>query len=121
LGTRLACRVGGRELNITNAHRHPGCFVVRASRLHVRPGRPHHNCSQPHANWFDGGHFLKGGQVRVGPDLTRADAYATAVFVMGLDGIAWTAARPGYEAYVITHDDMTYWTPGFPHPGRARI
>ena len=49
----------------------------------------------------------------VGPDLTFADAYATAVFVMGLDGIDWIGTRPGYDAYVITHDDMTYRTPGF--------
>ena len=49
----------------------------------------------------------------VGPDLTFADAYATAVFVMGLDGLDWISTRPGYDAYVITHDDRTHWTPGF--------
>ncbi len=49
----------------------------------------------------------------IGPDLTFADAYATAVFVMGLDGLDWIASRPGYDAYVVTHDDMTHWTPGF--------
>ncbi len=49
----------------------------------------------------------------VGPDLTIADAYATAVFVMGLDGLAWIERQPGYEAYLITHDDQTYWSPGF--------
>ncbi len=67
-GTRLACRAGGRELNSfpqppgsrdgcangyagtggcpTNAHGHSGSFVVQASRLHVRPGRPHHSSSR---------------------------------------------------------------------------
>jgi thiamine biosynthesis lipoprotein len=49
----------------------------------------------------------------VGPDLTVADGYATAVYIMGLDGLGWIEARPGYEAYLITRDDMTYWTPGF--------
>ena len=49
----------------------------------------------------------------VGPDLGRADAFATAVFVMGLDGLDWIVDRPGYEAYVITHDGMTAWSPGF--------
>jgi thiamine biosynthesis lipoprotein len=34
----------------------------------------------------------------VGPDLGTADAYATAAFAMGLDGPAWTATLPGYEA-----------------------
>jgi thiamine biosynthesis lipoprotein len=50
----------------------------------------------------------------VGPDLTIADGYATAVYIMGLDGLDWLSARPGYDAYLITRDAMTYWTPGFP-------
>jgi thiamine biosynthesis lipoprotein len=49
----------------------------------------------------------------VGPDLTIADAYATIVFVMGLDGLDWIAGHPDYDAYVITHDDTTAWTDGF--------
>jgi thiamine biosynthesis lipoprotein len=49
----------------------------------------------------------------VGPDLTVADGYATAVYVMGLEGLGWIAARPDYDAYLITRDDMTHWTPGF--------
>jgi thiamine biosynthesis lipoprotein len=49
----------------------------------------------------------------VGPDLTIADAYATIVFVMGLDGLDWIESHPDYEAYVITHDDTTQWTDGF--------
>jgi len=49
----------------------------------------------------------------VGPDLTLADAYATILFVMGVDGLDWIAAHDGYDAYVITHDDTTRWTEGF--------
>ena len=49
----------------------------------------------------------------VGPNLTTADGYATAVYVMGLEGITWIEDRPGYEAYLITRDNMTYWTSGF--------
>jgi thiamine biosynthesis lipoprotein len=49
----------------------------------------------------------------VGPDLTIADAYATAMFVMGLDGLDWIAAHPDYDAYMITRDERATWTPGF--------
>ncbi len=49
----------------------------------------------------------------VGPDLTLADAYATTVFVMGLNGLDWLTRHNGYDGYLITHDDMTYWTDGF--------
>ncbi len=49
----------------------------------------------------------------VGPDLTFADAYATTLFVMGLGGLTWLSEHAGYDAYVITHDDLTYWTDGF--------
>ena len=50
----------------------------------------------------------------VGPDLTYADAYATAVFVMGLDGLTWLSQHhPEYDGFIITHDDITYRTPGF--------
>ena len=49
----------------------------------------------------------------VGPDLTYADAYATAVFVMGIPGLDWLAKHPDYEGYAITHDAITVSTPGF--------
>ena len=39
-----------------------------------------------------------------GPELGRADAYATAAFAMGLEGLRWVDALPGYEAAGITHD-----------------
>lgn len=48
-----------------------------------------------------------------GPDLTLADAYATAVFVMGLDGLEWIEEHPAYDAYLITHDGTACWSPGF--------
>ncbi len=47
----------------------------------------------------------------VGPDLTWADAYATAGFVMGVDGLAWVDRHPGYGALAITVDRAMLWTP----------
>ena len=47
----------------------------------------------------------------VGPSLTYADAYATAAFAMGRDGIAWVAEQSGYGAYAITDDERVVWTP----------
>lgn len=55
----------------------------------------------------------------VGPDLTIADAYATALFVMGLDGLDWIADRPDYDAYIIDHDAHTWCTSGFEKYRRA--
>lgn len=49
----------------------------------------------------------------VGPDLGLADAYATALFVMGIHGVEWITERTGYDAYVITHGNETYWSDGF--------
>jgi thiamine biosynthesis lipoprotein len=37
----------------------------------------------------------------VGPSLTRADAYATAAFVMGPTALDWIATRPGYAALLV--------------------
>jgi thiamine biosynthesis lipoprotein len=37
----------------------------------------------------------------VGPSLTRADAYATAAFVMGPTALDWVAARPGHVALLV--------------------
>lgn len=53
----------------------------------------------------------------VGPDLTFADAYATAVFVMGLDGLNWLVERhTDYAGFVITRDGTAISTPSFaPH------
>jgi len=54
----------------------------------------------------------------IGPDLTLADAYATAVFVMGVPGLEWLTGHAGYDGYAITHDATTISTPGF---GRWRV
>ena len=48
----------------------------------------------------------------VGPTLAFADAFATAIFVMGRAGLDWLATQPGYDALAITDDDRTVWTPG---------
>ncbi|MEY2444926.1 MAG: FAD:protein transferase [Ilumatobacteraceae bacterium] len=40
----------------------------------------------------------------VGPHLTWADAFATAAFVMGRDGVEWVANFDGYRALAITTD-----------------
>jgi thiamine biosynthesis lipoprotein len=50
----------------------------------------------------------------VGPDLTFADAYATAVFVMGEVGLEWLAGRPSYAGCVITHDGDMRTTTNWP-------
>ena len=51
----------------------------------------------------------------VGPGLAFTDAYATAVFAMGRDGLGWLASHPDtadYAAYAITDDDRAIWTEG---------
>ena len=47
----------------------------------------------------------------VGPSLTYADAYATAAFAMGSDGLAWVARHPGYGVLGITDDGSVRFTP----------
>ena len=48
----------------------------------------------------------------MGPDMTWADTFATAAYVMGRDGLGWVAAHPGYDALAITWDDAVIWTAG---------
>jgi thiamine biosynthesis lipoprotein len=48
----------------------------------------------------------------VGPSLTYADAFATAAFVMGEQGLPWITGIDGYEGLAITRDRRTVWTPG---------
>jgi thiamine biosynthesis lipoprotein len=50
----------------------------------------------------------------VGPDLTTADAYATAAYAMGKAGPAWTARLVGYQAMTILADQTVLSTMGFP-------
>ena len=40
----------------------------------------------------------------LGPSLTWADAFATTVFVMGDEGLAWLEGFDGYHAVGIRHD-----------------
>ena len=52
----------------------------------------------------------------IGPDLTFVDAYATAVFVMGLDGLTWLGeTHSDHGAFIITNDHRTLSTPLFDH------
>ena len=51
----------------------------------------------------------------VGPGLAFTDAYATAVFAMGREGLGWLASHPDtadYAAYAITDDERAIWTEG---------
>ena len=48
----------------------------------------------------------------VGPDLTWADTFATAAYVMGREGMVWVREHAGYDALAITWDDSVLWTPG---------
>lgn len=49
----------------------------------------------------------------VGPDLADADAYATTVYVMGVDGLNWLAQHTGYSGCVITRDGRLITTEAF--------
>jgi thiamine biosynthesis lipoprotein len=57
----------------------------------------------------------------VGTDLTLVDAYATAIFVMGLPGLEWLARHHGHEAMAITHDERVHMTPGFSAWQRTKV
>jgi len=48
----------------------------------------------------------------VGPRLGFADAYATAAFVMGLDGLRWVARQPDHDALAVTSDGRVVRTEG---------
>jgi FAD:protein FMN transferase len=50
----------------------------------------------------------------VGPDLTTADAFATAAYAMGDIGPAWTARLGDYQAMTIMADNTVLSTIGFP-------
>jgi FAD:protein FMN transferase len=50
----------------------------------------------------------------VGPDLARADAYATAALAMGLAGLDWLARLAGYESGAITEDGRSFRSAGLP-------
>jgi hypothetical protein len=48
-----------------------------------------------------------------GPSLTRADAYATAAFVLGPAALDWIATRPGYAALLVDPAGRVSRTPDF--------
>lgn len=48
-----------------------------------------------------------------GPSLTLADAYATAGFAMGVAGIVWVAAQPGYAPCAVTRQGRVQYSDGF--------
>jgi thiamine biosynthesis lipoprotein len=50
----------------------------------------------------------------VGPDLGRADAYATAAVAMGMSGLSWLAGLDGYEVAAVTEDGAGFRSPGLP-------
>jgi len=50
----------------------------------------------------------------VGPDLGRADAYATAALAMGRAGLDWLARLEGYESGVVTEDGRAFRSAGLP-------
>jgi thiamine biosynthesis lipoprotein len=51
----------------------------------------------------------------VGPELTTADAFATAALAMGVRAPDWLLTLNGYEAQVITPKGTGWSTPGFTH------
>lgn len=55
----------------------------------------------------------------VGPSLTRADAYATAAFVMGDRAPRWIDTVDGYEAMLVRADGTTCESAGWHRVGRA--
>ena len=48
----------------------------------------------------------------VGPSLGFTDAYATTVYVMGLDGLRWLGRHSDHAAFAITDDGRAVWTEG---------
>ncbi len=55
----------------------------------------------------------------VGPDLGRADAYATAAVAMGRRGLDWLARLSGYEVAVVTEDGEGFCSAGLPIAAEA--
>lgn len=49
----------------------------------------------------------------VGPDLGEADAFATTLMVMGVDGLEWVERHVGYSGCLITDEMQLLSTPAF--------
>ena len=54
-----------------------------------------------------------------GPDLIRADAFATAALAMGLGAPEWLATLADHEAYVVDAGGHAWWTDGWPVAGSS--
>ena len=52
-----------------------------------------------------------------GPDITEADAFATAAVAMGRPAVAWVGRLPGYEAIAVDAEDEVFMTAGFAAAG----
>jgi thiamine biosynthesis lipoprotein len=49
----------------------------------------------------------------VGPSIAEADAFATTVYVMGIEGLAWLQRHPGYSGCIMTWDQQLFTTDSF--------
>jgi thiamine biosynthesis lipoprotein len=52
-----------------------------------------------------------------GPDITEADAFATAAVAMGRPAVAWLGLLPGYEAIAVDAEGEVFMTAGFAAAG----
>lgn len=52
-----------------------------------------------------------------GPDITEADAFATAAVAMGRPAVAWVGRLPGYEAIAVDAEGEVFMTAGFAAAG----
>jgi thiamine biosynthesis lipoprotein len=101
--------------------RHPLESDQVAARLAIGPG-PGRLAVATSGLYERGGHIVnpRSGAVPgellsmtvVGPSLALADAYATAAFAMGPDGLRWLASRSGYAGYAIDRELRPSWNAG---------
>jgi thiamine biosynthesis lipoprotein len=49
----------------------------------------------------------------IGPNVYEADRFATAAFAMGVQGIAFIEAAPGFEGYMVDNNKIATFTSGF--------
>jgi hypothetical protein len=90
------------------------------SRWLPAPTRPAHIAIPPSPRSFDphSGVPARGllSATVTGPELTLADALATALFAAGERGLRSIAAVPAYDAFVLKDDGTVLATPGFGPP-----
>jgi thiamine biosynthesis lipoprotein len=48
----------------------------------------------------------------IGADITLTDAYATAAFAMGIDGISWVSDLAGFEVFAVNEHEVTIFSSG---------